>query len=227
MKKKFLCLALMICLLFGLTACGKSKFNLLDHLIEERNNLFTAEDETYCVTFSSGRRETNYNLDGVKNEMVDFGVLTLARLDRNPLAVDTYNYIITINGQEFSGQLTSSEYDNTYSVDIGANASNDATVSVKINFTGNSFEKQLTATSNNFAVDMNGAVKIANDELKSELKNLTANKNSVEAVVKIVKDYSSSEVQSYYWYIGVVSTNGDTLGILIDASNGSVIAKKA
>ena len=43
--------------------------------------------------------------------------------------------------------------------------------------------------------------------------------------MKILKDHSDSELKTYYWYIGVVATNGETLGILIDANSGEIIAK--
>ena len=65
------------------------------------------------------------------------------------------------------------------------------------------------------------------DIIQEELNNITSDKNNkIEVVVKNLKDYSNSEVKNYYWYVGVISTNGDTLGILIDASTGDVIAKK-
>ena len=45
-------------------------------------------------------------------------------------------------------------------------------------------------------------------------------------VMKILKDYSIENTPKYYWYVGIISTNGETLGILIDATKGDVIAKK-
>ena len=43
---------------------------------------------------------------------------------------------------------------------------------------------------------------------------------------KLLKDFSNTELKTYYWYVGIVSTNGETLGILIDANSGDIIAKK-
>lgn len=217
---------LAICLL-SFSACGNTDINLKDYLIEERNNLFYAEDDLYSATFSSGRREQNYGLDGTINEMVDFGVITLARLDNNPLADDTYTYTIKINDQTYTGFLEKSNYDNTYSIDIETSAPNDATVSIQITFTGYSFNQEMSNVSNNFSVDKDAALEISNSELKEDLNNITSDKNNkIEVLMKILKDYSNGEVKNYYWYIGIVSTNGDTLGILINASNGEIIAKK-
>ena len=97
MKKRLLIFAMLTLGLLSFSACGKSSINLNDYLIEERNNLFTAQDNLYTVTFSSGLSEKDYSYDGSIDEKVDFGVLTLMRNDSNPLANDTYSYTITIN----------------------------------------------------------------------------------------------------------------------------------
>lgn len=227
MKKKFLFLTLIAICLISLSACGKSEIDLKSYLIEERNNLFTAQDELYNVNFSTGMRELDYNFDGSVGEKVEFGVLTLMRNDFNPLANDNYTYIIKINDQEYTGLMEKSPVDNSYVVDIGAAANDDAVISVKINFTGYTFSQDLLNTSNDFSVDKNTAIDIANKNLNEDIKNILSDKNNqIEVVIKILKDYSSSEIKNYYWYVGVVSTNGETIGILIDANSGEVIAKK-
>lgn len=224
MKKKLLVIfSLMICA-FCFTACGKSNVDLKNFLIEERQTLFTSQDSLYCVTFSSGKRETNYALDGVVNEMMDFGILTISRLNSNPMANDTYNYTININEESYSGTLSKSQIDNSYSTDIEVSAPTDATIAVRIAFTGYTFESTLENISSQFQVDSSAAIKIASAELKD---GVSALKNSkFEAVMKVVKDYSTLETKNYYWYIGVVSNEGDTLGVLIDANSGAIIAKK-
>ncbi len=225
MKKKILVLLMLAIGILGFTACGNTKVNLADYLIENRENLFTAQDDLYCVTYSSGTREMNYALDGVKNEMEDFGILTLSRLNGNPLATGTYTYIITIDGEQYTGHLESSEVDNSYSTDVGVRVTDDAVINVQISFTGYNFSSDLTNVSSSFAVDGSTALNIANEELSESLTNILDDGAQIETVMKIVKD-SSSESSSSYWYIGVVSNNGDTLGILIDANSGEIIAKK-
>lgn len=228
MKKKtktILILFIAICTVF-LTACGSKNLDLSNILIEERSNLYVAQDDVYTATFSSGLREENYNFDGIKNNMVEFGIITLARLDCAPMSNDTYNYTVKINDQTYTGQLQKSEVDNSYSADIQAAAPADAVVTVQVLFTGYSFNKEFVNTSANFAVDKDSAIEIANKELKSSINQLTADKNNkIEAVMKIVKD-SSTEQNTYYWYVGIISTNGEMVGVLLDCATGNVIAKK-
>ena len=211
----------------GFSACGSTKIDLNDYLIERRNNLFTAEDKMYGVTFSSGTREENYALDGIRNNMQDFAILTLYRLDGNSLAKDTYTYIVTIDDEQFTGYLENSAVDNSYSADLAVNVGDSAVVNVQISFTGYNFNEDLTNVSSTFNVDSKTAISIASNELSEAINNITSDKNvKIEAVMKVLKDSSTSEAVSYYWYVGVVSTNGDTLGILIDANSGDIVAKK-
>lgn len=226
MKKKILLLLLLLVSILPLAACGKTSIDLNDYLIEERNHLFTANDDLYNVTLSTGMREVDYNLDGVVGEKVDFGVLTFSRNDSNPLSNDQYSYVVKINEESLSGKLEKNPVNNSYVVDLEISIPEDASVAVQINFTGYTFKETLTNTSNDFTVDSAKALTIANKELKTELENITTNNSKIEVVMKILKDSSNTELNNYFWYIGVVSTTGDTLGILIDANTSEVIAKK-
>lgn len=227
MKKKFCLLALLLCIV-PLTACGKtSNINLADRVIEKRENLFVANDDLYSVTFSTGTREQDYNLDGIVTDPVPFGIITLTRTDLHPLANDTYSYIVTINDQNYSGFLSKSNTDNSYSADIEANTLGDEKVNVKISFTGYTFNQDLVNISKDFQVDSATALKVAEKELKSDIGNTLSNKNvNIEVVMKVLKDHSDNDLKNYYWYIGVVATTGETFGILIDANSGNIIAKK-
>jgi len=226
MKKKFLIVAILALCMFGFVGCGKSKINLNDYLIEDRQNLFTANDDLYSVSFSTGTRETDYNFDGVVNEMVPFGVLTLTRKSNLPLANDTYTYIVKINDQSYTGFLEKNN-NNSYSADLEVNTIGDEIINVQISFTGYTFNQDLTNTSADFYIDSSSALNIAQKELKDAINNVLKDKNvKIEVIMKLMKDYSGEELKNYYWYVGIVSTNGHTLGILVDANSGDIIAKK-
>ncbi len=227
MKKKILLLALCVLSLGTLTACGNSKLDLNDYLIESRNTLYSASDDLYTLTLSTGKREMEYNLDGIIHEMTDFSLLTFARNDGEPMANDTYTYNITIGEEVLSGAFNKSQVDNTYTIDLERAIPNDASIKAEINFTGYSFNQDLLDTTADFSVDMKTALKTANKELSEDITNILKDKNvKIEVVTKILKDYSTEDLKRYYWYVGVISTNGDTLGVLIDANSGEVIAKK-
>ena len=225
-KKRIAFCLMFLIMIISLCACGKSKLNLNDYVIERRENLFTANDNLYSVTFSTGTREANYNFDGIVNEMVPFGVLTISRNDNLPMSNDTYSYTVIINDQSYNGFLENIS-NNSYSADLETNVTNDAIISVQISFTGYTFNQNMENVNSNFQVDNSTALTIAQKELKENINNILSDKNiKIEVVTKIMKDHSNEELKNYYWYIGIISTHGDTMGILLDANSGEVIAKK-
>ena len=160
--------------------------------------------------------------------MVDFAVLTIKRLDNNPMSLDDYVYTVCVDEAAYTGNLERNMIDNTYCVDLEIPVPDNAQVDVQINFTGYSFNERMTNVSTEFKLNNSQAVELANKELKTEINNLLSNnKTNIEVVTKILKDYSSTDIKNYYWYVGIVSTNGETLGILIDANSAEIIAKKA
>lgn len=226
MKKKILICLMFTFMIISLSACGKSKLNLNDYLIEKRENLYTACDNLYCVSFSTGLRESNYNFDGIVNELVPFGVLTLTRCENLPLANDTYSYTVTINENTYNGFLTKNN-DNSYSADLEVNTVGNERINVQISFTGYTFNKDLENTSSAFQVDQPTALNIATGELKENVENLLSDKNiKIEVIMKLMKDHSNEDLKNYYWYVGIIATNGETMGVLVDANSGEIIAKK-
>ena len=227
--KKFLCiLSIAICgvLFVGCGSSVKNQIDFKDHLIEVRNNLFAGQDETYYTTVCTGEREQDYALDGEIGEMVPFGIVTIARLDNEMLKKDQYPFTLVINGENVTGNLEKSPYDNTYSADIEQVIADDAEVTIQLVVDGVNVSQNLTNVSSTFSIDKDKAIEIACDELRDSVKTLSREKdNFSEAFVKILKDYSG-EGNRYYWYIGIISPEGKTSGVLIDSASGDVVSKK-
>lgn len=227
--KKILCvLSIMLCgvLLLACNSKKQDETNFNNHLIEIRNNLFAGQDETYYATVCTGEREQNYALDGVIGELVPFGIVTLARLDNELLSQDEYPFTLVVNGENITGTLEKSPYDNTYSADIEQVIADDAEISLQLVVDGSNFNQSLSNISSTFKINKDEAITIACAELQSSIKNLSKEKdNYSEAFIKILKDYSG-EGNRYYWYVGIISPQGSTSGVLIDATSGDIISKK-
>lgn len=227
--KKILCvLSIAFCgiMFVGCGSNEKNETNFNNHLIEIRNNLFAGEDDTYYATVCTGQRENEYALDGVVNELVPFGIVTLARLDNELLNQDEYSFTLIVNGENITGSLEKSPYDNTYLADIEQVIPDDAEIKLELVVDGTNFSQDLTNISSSFGVSKDRAITIACEELKDSIKDLSEEENNVsEAFIKILKDYSG-ESNKYYWYVGIISPEGKTSGVLIDASSGDIISKK-
>ena len=228
MRKIICILSIALCgvLLVGCGNSSKNETNFNNHLIEIRNNLFAGQDDTYYATVCTGEREKEYALDGVVNELTPFGIVTLARLDNEMLAKDEYTFTLVVNGQNITGSLEKSPYDNTYSADIEQVIADDAEITLELVIDGTNFSQTLSNVSSEFVVAKDRAITIACDELKDSIKDLSKEKGCYsEAFIKILKDYSG-ESNRYYWYVGIISPEGKTSGILIDANSGDIISKK-
>ncbi|MBQ7797902.1 MAG: hypothetical protein IJ371_02135 [Clostridia bacterium] len=227
--KKILCvLSVLLCgLMF--VGCGsnkKNETNFNNHLIEIRNNLFAGNDEKYYATVCTGEREQDYALDGKVGELVPFGIVTIAKLDNERLNLDEYPFTLVVNGENITGSLEKSPYDNTYSADIEQVLPDDAEISLVLSVDGTNFNQPLSNVSSTFAINKDSAISIACEELKDSIKNLSKEDGNLsEAFIKILKDYSG-ESNRYYWYVGIISPDGKTSGVLIDTSNGEIISKK-
>ncbi|MBQ3502414.1 MAG: PepSY domain-containing protein [Clostridia bacterium] len=228
MKKVLIILSVLICGV-ALVGCGngsKNETNFNNHLIEVRNNLFAGQDEVYYATVCTGEREQDYALDGVVNNLIPFGIVTVSRLDNEMLDNDQYQFTLVVNGENIEGTVEKSPYDNTYSADIEQIIPNDAELILELNIDGDKFSQTLTNVSNTFSVSKDNAISIACEELKESVKGLSKEQGAYsEAFVKILKDYSG-ESNRYYWYVGIISPEGQTAGVLIDSNSGEVISKK-
>lgn len=228
MKKVLVVLSIVLCgiMFVGCGGGAKNETNFNNHLIEIRNNLFAGQDDTYYATICTGQREQDYALDGVVNELVPFGIVTVARLDNEMLDLDEYQFTLVVNGENISGTLEKSPYDNTYSADIEQTIPNDAEIALELVIDGTNFSQSLINVSNSFQISKDNAITIACTELKESVKNLSKEQGSYsEAFIKILKDYSG-ENNRYYWYVGIISPEGQTAGVLIDAASGDIISKK-
>lgn len=227
--KKFLCiLSIALCgvLFVGCGSKTKNETNFNSHLIEIRNNLFAGQNDEYYVTICTGEREEDYALDGVVKPLVQFGIITLARLDGELLSQDEYEFTLVVNGENITGSLEKNPYDNTYSADIEQAITDEAEIKLEMVIDNNNFNQTLTNVSKDFAINKDQAISIACEALKDSISNLSKEEgNSSEAFIKILKDYSG-ENDRYYWYVGIISPEGQTAGVLIDANSGDIISKK-
>ena len=227
--KRILCvLAVLLCGVVAIGCAGRknNETNFNNHLIEIRNNLFAGEDGIYYATVCTGEREQDYALDGVVNDLVPFGIVTLSRLDNERLHQTEYPFTLVVNGENITGSLEKSPYDNTYSADIEQVIADDAEISLMLSVDGTNFNQVLNNVSSTFDIDKDEAISIACVELKDSIKNLSKEKeNFSEAFIKILKDYSG-ESNRYYWYVGIISPEGKTSGVLIDTQTGDIISKK-
>jgi len=206
---------------------SEEKIDISTHLIEVRDVMFVSNDDDYLISLMSGQREQDYAIDGKVSELVPFGVLVFNRLDGGVIESENITYALKFGENYFTGNMEKSPYDNSYLVDIENEIPTDASVLVTVNLGGGKIvEKTLNCVSNNFTVSKDRAVEIAQTKLKTNISKMQKS-GEYEAYVRILKDYSDEENRTYFWYIALIGTDGNTAGILIDSNTEEIVTMKS
>lgn len=223
MKKIFLGTVLVIiCLVFS--ACGTDKVDLaLSNLAEVRYNVFSAENEKLTATFMSGQRENPYIVNGICEDVIEFGMLTIKyKTEDRPMVAQ---YKLKVNEQEYTGNLEYNTYDGTLMVDINKVVDDDATVELTIITNQEEITITLAPKTKDLEITWRSALEIAISEWGDTFQNyISKGKLNGEVYVKIITDLNGS-FDTYYWYVSIVGYNGSTNGVIIDPHTGDIIAK--
>lgn len=222
--KKMLTIFLFVplALLFG---CHSNiKTAVQEKLSEVRFNLFEASNEEVNVRFTSGFREDPYVLNGKSENKKEFGIITVKFLKNLPNKNTSPNFVITISDMDFDGEFELNPFDQTYVQDIETFVLDTSTVSIKIMFGEFVFESALKNISKDFSINHKDALQIFTKEFQKNIHNLLKNGQDFEVYVKIIND-PNLEINKNYFYVSLISTQGESFSLIIDPNSGTILAK--
>lgn len=192
-----------------------------ENISEIRQHYFVGNDDLNHVCVSTGTRENPYLLDGIHNEMTDFGIVVLKT---TLLGITEPSCTLTLNGTDYTGVMERNPYDNTYVMDIGQFIPSDATLLVKIQIQSTEYTYTPTIISNEWEITAEKAMEIGFDNLEQVIKNLISGRQFLgECYVKIVSD-PSNQLGMYYWYVSVMDRQGNSHAVVIDSTNGEILS---
>ena len=220
-KNKLVLISVLILLLIPFSFCCKNSKKqetfVSDSLSEYRKNLFVGTGSTFTVTFTSGEREEPYIMDGQKNELKDFGVITL-KFDSLPANLPQFE--LKVNENTFVGTLEKNPYDNTFAYDICSQVEDADTLSFYLV----DFDEtvSLNCVSNSWGYNYKSALEIFENKYKTEINSqIQEGHLKAEIYIKIVTD--NKNMENVYWYVLMVCKNGDMFALLIDTKTGQII----
>jgi len=191
------------------------------NISELRQNYFVDSDDLNNVCVSTGTREDPYLLDGIHNEMIDFGIIVLKT---SLLGISEPYCTLTINEVDYTGVMERNPYDNTYVMDVGQFIPSDAVLSVKIQVQDTEYSFTPTIISEDWEIDATKATEIGFANLEQVIKNLVSGTQFLgECYVKIVSD-PSNQLEMFYWYVSVLDRQGNTHAVVIDSSSGTILS---
>lgn len=223
-KKLFFCvLCGLLCFGFVFYGCSSNVLALSESRVSDmRSNYFEGQTASWYVSFSSGLRESPYTLDGVSENTVEFGVVTI--LGKSSQSSANLTYTVSINDLEYSGEFEASPFDDTYAGDICKNVSNADVIFITVSDGGSAETASMTCASCDFTVSAEQALELAVSEVQTELKTMS-DSQSFEVYVKIVADITQA-VPEKYWFVMFLSADGDSISVLINPETGECEIKK-
>ena len=221
MKKFYFysCLGI-ICLITALilVGCGSSSLNVKDNLSDARYGVFDGKNDDFNATFIYGERENPYSPDGINNNLVDFGIISVV-FNEKP-TVDNPTFTLKTETKIYSGELEKSPFTDEYMADIGERIFDDNI----LEFTIDGYEKiNLDRKNNSFEIDFEQALKIGEEGLKDEIKQMTKN-GKTEFYLKIIYNNKSNYGQ-YFWAFSVIGEDGTKHNIIFSTNNGEILVK--
>lgn len=215
--KKIICgilFSAFMCVFF--IGCGtNTTASVKKHISECTKNIFTYVCDDYNLTVTSGTREQDYQFDGKTSELVDFLLVALAY--SSPHSEQTIDFVININGTDYSGILEKNPYKSNYMCDIKKSVDENDEITIKFD----NKENKLVCKNKDFEIDYEKAISIATGEFNENLKSYTKNKkNLYECYLKIL--YKPEISENFYWYFLVKADK--QYNFVIDTMSGNIIA---
>lgn len=211
-------------MLFLFSGCTSTNYNNL--LSDVRYGVFDGQCEDYSVTFTYGLREKPYFPDGIANEKVEFGIVSVVFTDS--FSVDkTVYYSIKINENVTSGTLEKSPYTDQYMADIGKICSDGDEISIEIYFGDEIVDVDSISLKNKSAdweVDYKKAMNEGITALSAEIENMTQNKLTYEIQVKILNEQETN-FGVYFWSVTLISSDGDRCNVVLDTTTADILLK--
>lgn len=217
-------LVALLCVGLLLTGCSANISTLVKkNLSEYRSGICYGESANFNATFTTGKREDPYVLNGKKEKLVEFGVLTIT-FNEEPTTPPSYT--LMIDTLQYSGKLERNPFNGTYVADICREVSDSTDVYLKVLGGGVNESVNLTNVSKYWEVSYKKALKIAGDEFSEVLQNyIKGSSLKAEVFLKIVGDLDDG-TKNIYWYVCVLCQNGDTLACIVDPQTGEILARK-
>ena len=216
-KTFFISFCMFLLLSSSTLGCHKSIQEDISSIVSEtRENFFMGKSDNCIVTFTDGRREQDYKMDGIHTKPTPYGVIVL-RVEEDLGTAPEYQ--LFVGEKTYCGTLEINPFDMTYVADIGEKVGNID----KITFVlpDNYMSLELTNLSNNWSVSCSKALDIFVNKQQSSLARFYNNDAlDGEVFIKIVQNNNSSDI---FYYVLFVAHSTEVVASLIDVSTGQIV----
>ena len=224
MKKKFLILSLTLiifCASLILIGCGTSNLNVKNNISDIRTGIFDGNNNEYFASLVYGEREQPYREDGISNNRVEFGIISVSFSEKQTKT--SFHFKLVLENETIEGELEKNPYSKEFMADIGKKIDKESQIKLIVFINESESETTLTKKSINFKIDANTALKIGENCLKNEIIDM-GKKNQCEFYLKIISDNNIAK-EKYFWMFSVVSKDGEKHNAIFSTDSDEILVK--
>lgn len=220
---KFVFFVMIICSFF----CGcnvKLKNMLKDNIAEIVDFVVCGEVDCLQVSLMCGKRECEYSLNGIAEELIPYGILTVYINDEDE-EIKEVCYSIFVGVNKYEGIMKKNPYDNSLMADIKKVVDSKDNISVDIYINDSKYSTKLNKVDKEWIVNANMIINnILVVDYKEQVKYFIKDGEFVgEVYIKLIDDYDKS-VGRYYYYVSIQGRDGSSMSLLISPQTAEVLA---
>lgn len=205
------------------SACGDKtpeKIKYIENVSHYETAAYRADTDRYLAEISAGVKEKPFVADGKVGELTEFQTLKITP-KKNTEAAEL-DFTVTYSGGSFSGKAQKDKFGPSYTakLELGENIENLSSIAIA----GGSETELENLLSDK--IGWQDAFKVATETLKDFIEaNLDEKGNfKKEICVKyLMNPYSGNG--EYYWYVAFIGEGFDYTAVLVNPTDGKVVAK--
>lgn len=214
-------LSLIVFMVFLFSGCTQTQNN--NNVADIRNGIYDGECEDFNATFVYGERENPYQANGIANNLVEFGIISVV-FETKP-SQENVKYSLKLNGEKtFSGTLEKNPYSNEYMADVGFAIAPNSSLSLTLSINNEEKEINLSNKSNSWKISSEKALEIGKESFKDEISMFNKNNENYELFVKIITQQQTN-FGKYYWNVSIVSSSGKKHNIVFSTDSEEILLK--
>lgn len=223
MKRFFLLLLAISVGLCAFSACSDKqpeKIKYVENVSHMQTHAYKAETSDYLIEIAAGEKEKQFVADGKVGEKAAYQTIRIT--PKKDVEAAEADFTIKYEGGEFSGKAQKDKFGPSFTAELDLKSNIDALKSVGV-FGGEDMPLENLLFEKIGPID---AFKIATETMKDFIEaNLDEKGNfKKEICVKFLMNPYSGNGE-YYWYVAFIGEGFDYTAILVNPTDGKVVAK--
>jgi len=217
--KIFLLIIFCLCCL----GCSKGLVQDLNNNISEvREFVVFGERENIMATLTCGYREDVYKIDGVSNNLIPFGVITVF-VDGSYWNNKNVEYNLFVGTEKYSGFFEVNPFDESYVVDLKKIVDRNQNILLEVICGYDKTSIKLHNVDDNWKMKSRDCLNVVAKHYKNELKSFYKKGNfEGEVYIKILNN--KPHLNQFYYYVSIIGRDGKSINMVMSPVTSEILA---